>query len=305
MCRFKKSLKIVFLSGAVLLCPLVSVQAQQAVVLSDAELDDIHAGGLDLTINVLEAHQSAIASQNNIGTLFSQGPILLNGSISNTNYAQVYNVGNSALAAQSNIAVAVARGGNIDSLTIDNSNEAYVYNTAGAGAAKALKLSQLSFSRKGLSLDIGGLESSYSGVALQNNIAAVVSFGGEISNVTINNSNYAEVTNTGNTALVAQNNIAVVVSCGGSLDADTIHINNVNEAGLSNNLNGIDGKAVAKSLLIQKGGYSITIDAVSAQKSAVCVQNNIGIIATKKISGSKSDVSISNINRQITINNNL
>src|SRR4030042_214105 len=261
--RMKKLLALFTICSLCLFNLPQEASAGEVRELSDAELDNLYAGGLNIDLNKVQAQLSAVAAQSNIGALYSQCGDITDSSVTNTNTAIVYNIGNSAVAAQNNIALAVADGGNIDGVTLKNSNWAYVRNqgidTSGVNGAD---VSSFGYSGPGLSLILQDFNTSNSSVAMQNNIAAAIALDGDVRNVTIDNTNYADVANLGNSALAVQNNIGLAISRGGSID--NVTINNVNEATVVNTGTGIVGGATVTSLSLTRGGSHYTINTATS-----------------------------------------
>ncbi|MBN3040132.1 MAG: hypothetical protein JW867_03315, partial [Candidatus Omnitrophica bacterium] len=278
--KFLSKILLTFILAAVLVFnPSLGCFTQQAVELSDAELDNLFAGGLNIDINAVEAKISAVTAQSNIGALYSQCGDITSSSVNNTNTAYVFNIGNSAIASQNNIALTVAKEGDIDSVTLRNFNFAEVENTgideSGSGG---VNLNQLNISGAGLDFRLNNFNSSNSALAIQSNIAAAVALNGNISNLVIDNSNFACVRNSGNSALAVQNNIGMAIAPHGDI-SDTV-INNTNIAHVFNDAtSGIAGGVDAFSLDMTMGSLDITINGVTTNLSASAIQSNIGIIA--------------------------
>jgi len=276
--------------------------AEQAQVLSDEELDCVYAGGLQVDWDVIDAaQQSAVAIQSNLGAMASFGAGITNGSISNSNYATIFNAGNSSLAAQNNIALAVARGGDINSLTIDNMNHAVVKNYAVGGNYDSLDINQLSLQSSDLDLSLNNAQILNSALAMQNNVAAAIAFGGDIHDLMINNTNFADVLNFGNSGLAVQNNIAMAISVGGNIDGVTI--NNLNQALVVNNYNGLGGGIQSELYSLKTANFDISINSLSSSISAEVIQNNFAVTALINSPGVKSNINITNTNLATIINN--
>ena len=280
-------------------------QRGHAVILSDQELDEISAqglGGLNISINTISSGASTVVSQGNIGALLVLNGGLLNSSIVNSNFAEVFNVGNSSIVGQGNIAVGFARNGDVDGVSIENSNYADITNLSNGSTDAGANITQTSLFSGGLNFFSGLVSASNSSVASQYNIAALVALEGSVLNSSIINSNIAEVFNLGNAALVAQNNIAIAIARNGIID--NVTISNTNEATVINNVNGVDGGAQVGSFVLNKGNLNITINAESVTNSIGIIQNNITILSVIGSSlNSLSGVNIENINISNIINN--
>jgi len=108
-------------------CFLPSAHAYQATVLSDAELDAMHAGGFEFDINAAYAFRSAVISQINIAVMQAVNAGS-NITINAANKALVANQGNAAVTNQLNLNAVVAREGDLLNTVINNLNAAQVSN---------------------------------------------------------------------------------------------------------------------------------------------------------------------------------
>ncbi len=157
--------------------------ANQAIILSDEELDNISAGGIDanilgLLIASTAAYRSAVdlatqgtawvnppeptIAQGNTATVVAQDGSIDGATVTNTNSLEATNSSDISLL-QDNIAVVAALSGSISGATIENSNSATLTNWEGSAA-------------------------------YQRNIAVAIANGGTIDNgTTINNTNFANI----------------------------------------------------------------------------------------------------------------
>lgn len=269
---------------------LGAVYAEKAVVLSDAELDEISAAGFDIDINSVLAFRSSVAAQSNISAVNGLSAHVV--SLTNSNFANIHNIGNSAVALQSNIAAVVAKSGDINGATINNRNEATISNTANTDTEGYAEASSLNADIPAFSLlGINNVYAAGSAVASQSNIAAIVALAGNIKNAFIDNYNDATLTNFGNSAVAAQSNIAVIVA---QKDIDTATINNTNLANVANTLNDVFGGANLQNFTYSGVWGNLNINHLSLTYSEVASQSNIAIIVS--LAGSITNASIQNYN---------
>lgn len=255
--------------------------AGQAVALSDEELDGIYAAGIDININSVEAFRSAVVAQSNIAAVTSLSANTV--SLTNSNFAQINNVGNSAVAAQSNIAAVVARSGDINNATINNTNVANINNSVTAeGFASASSLNM------GDRLTLGQVYAAGSAVASQSNIAVLAALNGGIYNSSINNFNNALVENWGGSALASQINIGVAITKGGPINGVTITNSNVANVGSTDAIGTITNSTFYNGTL---GNVDFNL---VVNQSAVASQINIAVIAA--LSNNATNTSVTNHN---------
>ena len=168
-------------------------------VMTDAELAGISAGAIDVNLNDVDAGNSAIVTQSNIGAIAAGGPIWST-EVINNNMALVANIdGNSAAAAQSNIGAIASLGGDVTSSSVENNNGALVINVYekwGEGYADVETVG-IEVGEDGGSINDLGL--SKSAVAAQSNIGAIVGSNG-VGDSSVTNSNCAVVGNISNDA---------------------------------------------------------------------------------------------------------
>lgn len=258
------------------------VYGGQAVMLSDEELDGVYAAGIDININSVEAFRSAVAAQSNIAAVTSLSANTV--SLTNSNFAQINNIGNSAVAAQNNIAAVVARNGDINGVTINNTNVANIENsvTTTEGFARALSLNA------GDKLTLGQVYAAGSAVASQSNIGVIAALNGGIYSSSINNLNDAVVENWGGSALASQINIAVAIANGGPIDGVTITNTNVANVGTTD----------AVGTMVDSTVYNGTLGNVNfncvVNQSAVATQINIAVIAA--LDNNATNTSVTNYN---------
>lgn len=181
----------------ILVCILLCyncVYADTARLLSDDELDEISAKGLEVNVEAVLALRQAIGVvQNNIAAI--SGLTNSSSTINNYNSASIQSFAGSVSSSQRNIAAVVATGGDINGAQINNTNYASV-EAAGGDA---------------------GLN--------QSNVGALIALEGSITDSQINNLNRAVVNNPSGFSNISQYNIAITVAAG-TIDAI---INNINE----------------------------------------------------------------------------
>lgn len=289
----KKIFRSLIILGFFVFISFGFIRAQEAIVLSDSQLDDISAAGFDIDINAVEAFRSAVIAQSNIGAVKGFG--LSNISLNNSNLGSINNIGNSGVGLQSNIAAVVAEKGNINGATINNSNILDIKNTGGQPGAVSASLINADLS-SGLAA-VNKVYADNSAVATQSNIAVMAALGGDITNSFINNRNFAALNNLGNAALAAQTNIAVVVARG---NIDNVAINNLNEALVTNTANAAGGAQV------QSFNYSgllgsLYVNNLSISYSAQAAQANIAVIVSLG-SGHVTNSSVNSSNIATVIN---
>lgn len=173
---------------------IASLPAFAASELSDSEMSGVYAGnGPTFAINDVDADNSAVAAQSNIGVIAGEGDVYKD-TITNTNLAPVVSnlEGCSAVALQNNIGAAASLNGDLDSVTITNTNVAEVDNVDYVGDDGCVSGSSLMADE---CVGINIIDACSSAVALQNNIAAIYSDGYAV-NSTITNVNSANVLNT-------------------------------------------------------------------------------------------------------------
>ena len=289
---------ILIIGGFILLNFSTPIYAEKITVLSDAELDNISAGGIDIDINAAEAFRSAVVSQSNIGAF--KGFSLNNISLNNYNLSAINNTGNSAVGLQSNIAAVVAQKGDIKAATINNNNTATINNTGSLEGALSASLANIN-APLGL-VTINRVYADKSAVASQSNIAVIAALEGNIKDSLINNKNFAALTNFGNSAVASQSNIAVVVARG---NIDNTTINNLNEAIVTNT--GLN-TALGGGAQVQNFNYSgllgsLQINHLSVAYSAEAAQSNIAIVLSLG-GGNVSNTHINSSNIATVINTN-
>ncbi|MFC1514582.1 hypothetical protein ACFL5X_01605 [Candidatus Omnitrophota bacterium] len=293
----------------------------QAVVLTDEELDSIHAGGLRLDLNQVALELSAGALQSNTGILAALSGGVTNSSVHNANLSKVSNFGNSAVVAQSNIAAVVATTGDIVDVAVSNVNSAAVFNNFQLPVIPAamtgedvfaqplaafnpgVELNQLKAVKDDRSFGLNQGSVHNAAVALQSNLSVVAALEGDIKNVIIDNVNNAVVENLGGAAMAGQNNISVVVSQGGSIE--NVKINNLNTAAVKNMFpyEKTDTTSVV-SMAVENGPVDLKINSVFNETAGVVTQANTSIVALINAPTGKSikDVVVDNQNKGIAFN---
>lgn len=297
--KMKKIFSIVLICGLIINMPLNGANAGCVSPLSDEELDTVCAGGLTLDINKINAVKSGAILQNNTGFSYAGLGGIADSSMVNSNTGTLTNHGNSGVIAQNNMAIAFAQKGDISGLRMDNYNYAVLENH-GTDSMSASGISGGQFELNSGEIDINRFNASNAGLAMQNNIAGVIAMDGDISDVVINNTNVANVVNFGSAAVAAQNNFALAIASG---SLDNVTINNVNNAVVSNTLNGFIGQVDLKSMTFNTGTMNITVNSASGLNSAGVLQNNIAITALLGGSGTASEININNINTASVTNN--
>lgn len=283
----------------------------QAIVLSDAELDNISAAGFDININAAYAFRAAVINQSNIATVACiNGNAKIN--INATNQAMAINQGNPTLTNQSNISAIIDKIGNIKDAIIKNFNTVSVQNgdtsvpqapisiettanfnipaaipecveTPLGHQAPAPVETPVSLQAPAPTSVTNGASTNTLSAVVQTNIAAVVALNGSVENANIDNLNSAFIEKVGNSALADQINIAVVIA----KDNISAKINNINTASVEDMKTTNSVVDVASLFSGNDAIIKYDITKVAMGGSAQAIQTNITFV--KSLGGNGGD----------------
>jgi len=210
-------LKKIFLITLILISVIIAggflslSYANQATLLSDAELDNISAAGFDINLNAVLALRQAVTAQNNISAVIAKNGDINGATINNSNTLNASSV-DPGIDTQKNVGVVVALEGKIKGATIHNSNTATLTNPQDLNQTNiAIIMAQGNIESSSISNtnsltipsgnnysytfaspvthNIRHIFINYSALGKQINLEVVVSFAGTIKNTYIGSSN--------------------------------------------------------------------------------------------------------------------